>query len=196
MPSITNFLHCMARNNAWSNHRLLNACTLLTQHEFEAKRTRFFPSIQLTLNHILIVDWYYLDALEAGGRGSSIFENELPCTTIAELRSAQSKADTQLVRHCDSLSDVCVTAEIVLDRGGGVRRTDQVCRVLAHLFVHQIHHRGQVHAMLSGTDCQPPQLDEFFLKDDAVFRVDDLLVLGFSEEEINPVNFRTDSGGS
>ncbi len=50
--------------------------------------------------------------------------------------------------------------------------------------------------MLSGTDCKPPQLDEFFLKDDAVFMVDDLLVLEFSEKEINPVNFRTDSGGS
>jgi len=29
--------------------------------------------------------------------------------------------------------------------------------------VHQIHHRGQAHAMLSGTSLAPPQLDEWFL---------------------------------
>ncbi len=39
-------------------------------------------------------------------------------------------------------------------------RTDAV---LAHLFQHQIHHRGQAHAMLAGTPVPPPQLDEFFL---------------------------------
>ena len=31
----------MARNNAWSNHRLLKACRELTQDEFEAKRVSF-----------------------------------------------------------------------------------------------------------------------------------------------------------
>jgi hypothetical protein len=30
----------------------------------------------------------------------------------------------------------------------------------AHLFQHQIHHRGQAHAMLSGTSAAPPQLGE------------------------------------
>ena len=50
----------------------------MSQDEFEAKRVSFFPSLQLTLNHILLVDWYYLDGLEKGGRGLSMFENELP----------------------------------------------------------------------------------------------------------------------
>ena len=35
--------------------------------------------------------------------------------------------------------------------------------LLPHLFQHQIHHRGQAHAMLAGTGVAPPQLDEFFL---------------------------------
>ena len=42
----------MACNNAWSNHRLLSACSVLTQSEFVAPRTGFFPSIQATLNHV------------------------------------------------------------------------------------------------------------------------------------------------
>jgi len=57
-------LRAMAYNNAWANHRLLAACAGLTQAEFEAPRTGFFPSIQATLNHILIIDRFYVDALE------------------------------------------------------------------------------------------------------------------------------------
>jgi uncharacterized damage-inducible protein DinB len=49
--------------------------------------------------------------------------------------------------------------------------------VLNHLFVHQIHHRGQVHAMLAGTSVKPPQLDEFFLAQDEPLRRHELLAL-------------------
>ena len=41
---------------------------------------------------------------------------------------------------------------------------ERIGDILAHLFQHQIHHRGQAHAMLSGTSVAPPQLDEFFLE--------------------------------
>ena len=57
-------LRAMACNNAWANHRLLRACALLTNEEFAAPRTGFFPSLRATLNHILTVDWFYVDAIE------------------------------------------------------------------------------------------------------------------------------------
>ena len=49
------------------------------------------------------------------------------------------------------------------DRGAAGLVPERLDAVLAHLFQHQIHHRGQAHAMLAGTDVPPPQLDEFFL---------------------------------
>jgi hypothetical protein len=52
-----------AYNNAWANYRLLTACSNLNQEEFEAARTGFFPSLQMTLNHIYVVDLFYVDAL-------------------------------------------------------------------------------------------------------------------------------------
>ena len=61
-----------AHNNAWANHRLLNACAALSQDDFEAARTSFFPSLQLTLNHIYVIDLFYVDAIE-GGRPSCPF---------------------------------------------------------------------------------------------------------------------------
>src|SRR6184192_2769410 len=59
----------MAYNNARANHRLLIACARLTPEEFTAKRTGFFPSLRATVNHILIIDHFYVDAMEGGTLG-------------------------------------------------------------------------------------------------------------------------------
>ena len=63
---------------------------------------------------------------------------------------------------------------------------EKVDRVLLHLFQHQIHHRGQIHAMLSGTKIAPPQLDDFFLDDEKerMQRRQDFAELGFTEAAI------------
>ena len=44
--TIVGTYRAMAFNNAWANHRLLAACARLTQEEFEAARTGFFPEHQ------------------------------------------------------------------------------------------------------------------------------------------------------
>jgi uncharacterized damage-inducible protein DinB len=160
----------MARNNAWSNHRLHKACAELSEIEYRAERVSFFPSIPLTLSHILTVDWYYLDALEKGGRGYAVFEKDEPYDTLTELTAAQLASDRRLLALCDKLDDRSVTAPVILDRGAAGLFEETAAAVLTHLFVHQIHHRGQVHAMLAGTSVKPPQLDEFFLEQDAPLR--------------------------
>jgi len=53
-----------------------------------------------------------------------------------------------------------------------------------HLFQHQIHHRGQAHGMLSATAVKPPQLDEFFAKDEAHLRAGEFTELGWTEQTV------------
>ena len=166
----------MARNNAWSNRRLHAACAQLTQAELEAPRTSFFPSLQATLNHILVVDWYYLDGLEGAGQGLATQVNPVPFPRMAELAQAQRAADARLIRFCDSLEPGTLAREVTLDRGDEGLTSEPVTAVLAHLFVHQIHHRGQVHAMLAGTRVAPPQLDEYFLEYDRERRAGDEVI--------------------
>ncbi|NYZ14221.1 damage-inducible protein DinB [Azospirillum sp. RWY-5-1] len=162
--TLVEHVRAMARNNAWSNHRLLTACAGLTEEAFAAPRTGFFPSLQATLNHILTVDCFYLDALEGGGMGLSVFDPAIPYPAAAGLVEAQGAVDRRLIAFCDGLADPDgLERVVVIDRGEDGLDRETVGQVLAHLFVHQIHHRGQAHAMLSGTCAEPPQLDEFFL---------------------------------
>ena len=65
-----------------------------------------------------------------------------------------------------------------------VQNPDAAVQLLAHLFQHQIHHRGQAHAMLAGTTVEPPQLDEFFCANEAHLRAAELAELGLSESAI------------
>ncbi len=180
----------MAYNNAWANHRLLTACNKLSQADFEAQRTSFFPSLKATLNHIVTVDWYYIDALERALRHQEpnhepdrFFEPEEPFETCAALASAQREADRRLINACTVLTEDDLDRPVPVMRRAGVQ-TESATRLLAHLFQHQIHHRGQAHAMLSGTTVKPPQLDEFFCANEAHLRAAELAELGYSEEMI------------
>jgi uncharacterized damage-inducible protein DinB len=180
----------MAYNNAWANHRLLKACAQLTAAEFVARRTSFFPSLKATLNHLLTVDWYYLDMLERGLNGKpvhpqpwSFFEPEEPFDECTPLAEAQHVADRRLIALVAGLSEAQLDASILIPHRDGPC-TEQIGRILAHLFQHQIHHRGQAHAMLAGTAVKPPQLDEFFLAVEAPLRAAEFTELGFSEPAI------------
>jgi len=162
-PLVAHF-RAMARNNAWANDRLLGACALLTAAEFAAPRVGFFPSLRATLNHILRVDLYYIDALEEVGRGCATAPPPPDIAMPRALRQAQARADRRLIAFCDGLASADLTRAVVTDRGTPM--PERIDRLLAHLFQHQIHHRGQAHAMLAGARVPPPQLDEFFLEYD------------------------------
>lgn len=187
---LSRHLRAGAYNNAWANHRLLRACSLLTQSDFEAPRTNFFPSIKATLNHILTVDWFYIDAMERNLRGEpphpdykAFFRPEQPFATCAELRLAQRASDQSLIGYANALADDGLDEIVVIARTDNEQR-DTRARLLAHLYEHQIHHRGQVHAMLAGTPVAPPQLDEFYAAGEAPLRAQDFAELGWTEELI------------
>lgn len=175
----------MACNNAWANRRLLAACAALPPADLTAPRIGFFPSILLTLRHILCMDWFYVAALEGAPRPFSDLDPLAKTMAIGDLAIEQAAVDRRLVAFCDTLVPGALDAVVTLPRAHGPER-DVAGRVLLHLFQHQVHHRGQVHAMLSGTAINPPQLDEFYLSDpkEAALRGPDLDALGLSEPAI------------
>lgn len=173
----------LARANALANLRLHKAVARLEPGEFEAARTSFFPSIRATLNHILVVDWFYVDALEGGTLGPKAWENDEPFVDAAELWAAQADVDRRLLKLCDSLTPAGLARPVAVHRGSRIQ-TDRLDDILSHLFQHQTHHRGQVHAMLAGTSVKPPQLDEFIVGDDAEARIVEMAELSWSETEL------------
>ena len=168
----------MARNNAWANHRLLTACEALTPEEFAAPRTSFFPSLRKTLNHILDVDLYYIDALEGRDALHRYSEPDRDYPDALTLREVQTASDRRLIAFCERQTEGTLARDCVLPRPNRKPPPTAVAGILEHLFQHQVHHRGQAHAMLAGTRVKPPQLDEFFLAGEEELRRDELRALG------------------
>ena len=168
----------MAHNNAWANHRLLSACEVLTPEEFAAPRTGFFPSLRLTFNHILDVDLYYLAALEGGDAIGRIKAPDSDYADAHALRPVQTATDKRLIAFCERQTGESLARDWHLPRLNRTPPPSKVANILEHLFQHDIHHRGQAHAMLSSTRVKPPQLDEFFLAGEEDLRRDELSALG------------------
>ena len=183
MITLADTLRIQARANRLANRRLHAAMAQLADADFHAPRVSFFPSLAATLNHILAVDLYYIGALCGDPGLPQRFDDFVDATTLSELAPRQGESDDRLIAFCDGLNEAACNAVVKMDRGTHVQR-DRAAHVLAHLFMHQTHHRGQVHAMLAGTPVAPPQLDEFLMPSDAKFRLVDMAALGWSEAPI------------
>jgi len=183
---LSHHLLSMAYQNAWANHRLAKAWSQLNQDQLAAPRTSFFPSLSATLNHILACDRFYLDALELELRGDDphpdcqvFFKDQERCSLAVDLMREQSHADRRLIAYCEQMRDADLDRIVTIARD--TPQHESRLRLLSHLFEHQIHHRGQVHAMLSGTSIKPPQLDEFFCVGESHLRAEDFAELGWTE---------------
>jgi uncharacterized damage-inducible protein DinB len=95
----------------------------------------------------------------------------------------QRAVDLRLLGFCQLLGDAGLGRIVTVHRDTGLQK-ERLDRLLMMLFQHQIHHRGQAHAMLSGTTVKPPQLDEFFSDMDSAVRAPDLAALDWREEEL------------
>ena len=177
-------LRIQAHANRLANKRLQGALANLSTSELHAPRTSFFPTIIGTLNHLLAVDLYYIAALHGEPDMAARYDRYAPHDELAPYASAQDVSDRRLIAFCERLDAAGVNAEVAMDRGEGRVQRDLAGHVLQHLFMHQTHHRGQVHSMLSGTAVKPPQLDEFLMPSDAQFRVSDMAALGWNERGV------------
>jgi uncharacterized damage-inducible protein DinB len=102
---------------------------------------------------------------------------------VAALQAAQAAVDGRLIAHCDGLDDSALAAEVRVHRGTRFQ-AERRDRLLLHLFLHQTHHRGHAHGMLSGTDVKPPQLDEFYSIAEAPLREAEFAELGWTEDTV------------
>lgn len=170
----------LAQMNRLANARLHRACETLSQEDYTASRSAFFGSVRATLNHILMVDRFYINALEGKRLSRAALDEALACPDLAQLAPWQADSDERLIAHVAALTPSALAEAVFVDRGNRVQ-TDRRDDLLSHLFQHQTHHRGQVHGLLSAVGIAPPQLDEFIVGDDARARAEDMALLGWSE---------------
>jgi uncharacterized damage-inducible protein DinB len=148
----------MARYNRWANRRLYGAVAQLEPEEIHAPRAGFFPSIAKTLNHLVITDRIWMGRL-TGKLSDHRRLDEAPYDDFAELTAAREAEDQRIIAFFKDLPQSRIESVFDYKNMAGEAKSSEMLPVLAHLFNHQAHHRGQAHGMLSATRVAPPSLD-------------------------------------
>ena len=150
----------MARYNAWMNSRLYALCATLPEEDLSADRGAFFGSVYATLNHIAYADLAFLarftgDPPVVPELGVDLFGN------FAALRAEREALDARLIAWTATLTPQWLAETLTYtSKVDGVTRTRPRWLLVAHLFNHQAHHRGQVTTLLAqaGVEYGPTDL--------------------------------------
>jgi len=158
------YYRMFGRYNAWANGRLFAAAGRLSVEQYRADRGAFFKSVHGTLNHLLVTDQIWMQRFTGEGDAADRLDAIL-CETLDELRAARESEDRRIIDFVDGLDDARIAATIKYRRVSSPQEFEQqLAPALAHWFNHQTHHRGQVHALLTGLAGETPELDLLFFQ--------------------------------
>ncbi len=155
------FASTMARYNAWQNDSLYTAAATLDDTARRQDRGAFFKSIHGTLCHLLWADRMWLSRF-AGTPKPTVpgSESARMIEEWSELRSERRGTDALIGEWAAVLSPDWLAGDLTWVSGISRRElTKPKALLVAHMFNHQTHHRGQVHAMLTAAGAKPEDTD-------------------------------------
>ena len=150
----------LAKYNRLMNQRIMDAASLLSNEDLKKDQKAFFKSILGTLNHILVGDIIWLKRFS----GNPSSENSLSYvsalkkpkslgsmlfTDIKSLKKERVKIDAIIINWVNNLSESDLSSYISYNDMAGLSYNKQFSSLINHLFLHQVHHRGQVTTLLS-----------------------------------------------
>jgi len=154
-----NNIALMARFNTWVNNRVYGCVAELSEADYRMDRKAYFGSIHNTLNHLLAVDRAWTCRIKGTDHGITSLDQIL-YDEFDSLRAARAAEDAALIELVDGLSDEELRRHVTYSfMAGDGSHTNRCDHILITLFNHQTHHRGQIHAMLTQQDIDPPPLD-------------------------------------
>ncbi|MEP5151717.1 DinB family protein [Planktotalea sp.] len=147
------YCQLMARYNRWQNEELRKSLETLSEADLTAERGAFFGSIFKTVNHLLWGDTLWISRFDGGdcpvGTDLTKTDTTVMCKDLAEWSLARFQTDARFVNWAKSVSHIDLSGDLTWFSGSiqrDVSKPKGAC--IAHMFNHQTHHRGQVHAML------------------------------------------------
>ena len=143
------YCQVMAEYNSWMNRRLYESCNDIDDHERKRDKGAFFGSIHGTLNHILYGDLASMarftgEPKEVPELGVNLYDD------FSDLWQSRRSLDDRISTWSSSLSEDWLKATLTYtSKVDSASRTLPRWILVAHMFNHQTHHRGQLTTLLS-----------------------------------------------
>lgn len=130
----------------WSNRRLFQVISQLTQGQFTQPVAGSYGSIRNTLVHALSAEWGWLARCGGPQRGPSLKADDYP--TLESVVETWSRVEGYLREFLSGLSDEDLAGGAEYTNDKGEKRSMPVGEVLQHAANHSVHHRAQVALLL------------------------------------------------
>lgn len=134
----------LAEANRSINRTWLDGMAHLPLAELDQPQGAFFDTIFGTWNHILVGDRIWMARIRGQPAPTSNLRERL-CATMESFRQEREETDAGLIRLVSGLTDFA--QDLVYRNSQGAPFRTPLYQVLAHLFAHQSHHRGQISQM-------------------------------------------------
>jgi uncharacterized damage-inducible protein DinB len=128
----------------------------LTDEQYRRDTGAYFKSLHRTLNHLLVADRIWLRRLTGTGDAPARLDAVL-FDDLAALATARQQEDGRLSAFVNGLSEAQCDELWEYRNLSGAPQRERCREILAHLFNHQTHHRGQAHVILSTLGLSEPE---------------------------------------
>lgn len=157
----TAYVRTLARYNAWQNDSLYAAAAELDDAARRQDRGAFFRSIHGTLCHLLWADRMWLSRFAGTPKPAvGIHESAGLVAAWDDLVTERKAFDATITNWAAALSPDWLKGDLTWFSGATQREMSKpVGLLVTHMFNHQTHHRGQVHAMLTAAGARPEDTD-------------------------------------
>ncbi|HRD77051.1 MAG TPA: DinB family protein [Hyphomicrobiaceae bacterium] len=152
----------MARYNRWQNRSLYAAADSLTDAQRRESRGAFFGSVHGTLSHLMWGDRLWMARFEGKPRPHTLPVTESPTyiSDWAAMKAERASEDQRIIAWADGIDPASLYRDLTWTSGiAGSERTRPLWLLITHFYNHQTHHRGQVHALLTGLGAKPDDTD-------------------------------------
>ncbi len=159
------YVQRMARYNRWQNESLYAAADTLSEEERRAERGAFFGSIHKTLSHLLWGDRIWMSRFAGTARPEGGIPGSVSLYPDWEgLKRERVAFDEVIIDWSGRVDPQWLLGDLTWMSGAtGRELTRPVWSLVAHMFNHQTHHRGQVHCMLTQAGAKPADTDLMIL---------------------------------
>ncbi len=159
------YIREMARYNAWQNRQLFELLQAMDEDDLYRDRGAFFGSIMGTLGHLLWGDHIWMSRFDGGSAPEGgIAHSAGQHTRLDSWRAARETMDGRIVDWARTVDEAGLQGDLDWYSGAvGAQVTRPVALCVVHMFNHQTHHRGQVHAMLTAAGSGAPVSDLVFM---------------------------------
>jgi uncharacterized damage-inducible protein DinB len=159
------YVQRMARYNRWQNENLYGVADRLSEEARRQERGAFFGSIHKTLSHLLWADRIWMSRFTGEPRPpGGIPESVSLYPDWENLKSERNGFDGTILHWADGIDSAWLAADHSY-YSGAIKRdvTKPRWLLIAHMFNHQTHHRGQVHCLLTQAGGKPHDTDLPFM---------------------------------